>query len=155
MNSWASDLSCTDCNYCWCCLLLTQVNRMSHKKRKEKKREGGTVKLPGWGTVYGGCVGDTKDRAGQCLNVTVLLFAVNYGWGQEYWLCNSAEQTFCRSQWRWQEKKKRGSMFVSVFFFLPPLLSKIKKKKKARDITAGPGFLSEKKVAEKWNWEMC
>lgn len=50
MNSWASDLSCTDCNYCWCCLLLTQVNRMSHEEKKKKKRkkkhtaqkEGGT-----------------------------------------------------------------------------------------------------------------
>lgn len=31
-NSWASDLSCTDSNYCCCCLLLTQVNRMSQEK---------------------------------------------------------------------------------------------------------------------------
>lgn len=144
MNSWASDLSCTDSNYCWCCLLLTQVNRMSHENtRARAQQKGSWIRgVPGWGPC-GRCVGDTKDRAGQCLNVTTLLFAVNYGWGQEYWLCNPAEQTFCCSQWRWQEKKK-GSMFVPVlfvFFFSFPLI-----KNKIWDIPAGPEFLSR----ERW-----
>lgn len=122
MNSWASDLSCTDSNYCWCCLLLTQVNRMSHEKTHGRR---GTWS---WGVpgreVCGRCVCDTEERGGQCLNVTTFLFAVNYGRGQGYWLCNSAEQTFSRSQWRWQ--KKRGSVFICVDFFFSLLPLKIK-----------------------------
>lgn len=116
MNSWASDLSCTDSNYCWCCLLLTQVNRMSHENTRAQQKGSWIRGVPGWGPC-GRCVGDTKDRAGQCLNVTTLLFAVNYGWGQEYWLCNPAEQTFCCSQWRWREKKKVQCLFLFCLFF--------------------------------------
>lgn len=119
MNSWASDLSCTDSNYCRCCLQLTQVNRMSHEKKKKKSTaEGGTWSLrgTGLGSVWRVCVCVTEERGGQCLNVTAFLFAVNYGRGQGYWLCNSAEQIFSRSRWRWI---KRFRVCVDVSLFAP------------------------------------
>lgn len=132
MNSWASDLSCTDSNYCCCCLLLTPVNRMSQEKTHGRR---GTWS---WGVPGGGgpCVFvcDTVERGGQCLNVTTLLFAVNYGGGQGYWLCNSTEQTFSHVQWSWRGKQ------LAVYLFFSFLLSKMK-----TESTAGVEFLSKKR----------
>lgn len=93
-----------------------ECHMKTHTRAQQQK--GSWIRgVPGWGPC-GRCVGDTKDRAGQCLNVTTLLFAVNYGWGQEYWLCNPAEQTFYCSQWRWQEKKRFNVCSCFVCFFL-------------------------------------
>lgn len=136
MNSWASDLSCTDSNYCCCCLLLTPVNRMSHEKTHGRRETWS------WGVpcVF---VCDTVERGGQCLNVTTLLFAVNYRRGQGYWLCNSTEQTFSPLQWSW---RKKNSLLLACFFFLAI---------KNEDRKYSRGWIPVKeKVSGKWNYNV-
>lgn len=61
------------------------------------------------------CVCDTEERAGQCLNVTTFLFAVNYYEDRAIGSVTRQSKHFLAHSEG--DRKKRGFVFVCVDFF--------------------------------------